>query len=366
MEKIIPRSIAGVLLIILVFVAYAYTTPIQTALLVLGMLCGCAFLLASFGFATAWRDLVTGRSTTMFRAQIFMIACAALVMAPAIAMSPDLNGFVRPVGVSLLVGAFLFGIGAQVANGCSSGSLYHLGQGRIQSLAVLVTFTLGAMLAIRDYDDWLGAPIFFAESLTVRLGALPGTLVLMLGLALVFWLSGRGALQWFTSVKARPLLLAAIVIALANIGILWVSGRPWSTAQGFALIGTQLDVSQGWGWDLDFSEFWASDLMASRLEQPWFMDTFLMPNLGLIAGAVAAGLASGKFTPGPLKVLPLAGACLGGVLMGYGATIAFGCNIGALFSGIASGSVHGWIWLLPALAGSWVGVKLRPAFGYSQ
>mgnify|MGYP000591478547 CR=1 FL=1 len=42
---------------------------------------------------------------------------------------------------------------------------------------------------------------------------------------------------------------------------------------------------------------------------------------------------------------------LGGVLMGYGARIAFGCNVGAFFSGIASGSLHDWLWFLAALAG---------------
>ena len=30
--------------------------------------------------------------------------------------------------------------------------------------------------------------------------------------------------------------------------------------------------------------------------------------------------------------------------MGYGARIAFGCNIGAYFGGIASFSLHGWLW----------------------
>ena len=52
--------------------------------------------------------------------------------------------------------------------------------------------------------------------------------------------------------------------------------------------------------------------------------------------------------------------------MGYGARLAYGCNIGAYFSGIASGSLHGWLWLLAALAGNAVGVKLRPRFGLGR
>jgi len=56
-------------------------------------------------------------------------------------------------------------------------------------------------------------------------------------------------------------------------------------------------------------------------------------------------------------------AIIGGLLMGYGARLSFGCNIGALFSGIATGSLHGWLWFAAAFAGSYAGVWARPLFG---
>ena len=56
-------------------------------------------------------------------------------------------------------------------------------------------------------------------------------------------------------------------------------------------------------------------------------------------------------------------AVIGGLAMGYGARLAFGCNIGAFFSGVASTSLHGWLWIVCALAGTWIGVRLRPLFG---
>ena len=45
----------------------------------------------------------------------------------------------------------------------------------------------------------------------------------------------------------------------------------------------------------------------------------------------------------------LQAAALGGVLMGIGARLSFGCNIGAFLAGTASGSLHGWIWFAVAL-----------------
>ena len=60
------------------------------------------------------------------------------------------------------------------------------------------------------------------------------------------------------------------------------------------------------------------------------------------------------------------GAVIGGVLMGYGARIAYGCNIGAYFGGIASFSLHGWLWGVMAIAGTFVGLRLRPLFGLTN
>ena len=50
---------------------------------------------------------------------------------------------------------------------------------------------------------------------------------------------------------------------------------------------------------------------------------------------------------------------LGGLFLGYGARLASGCNIGAYFSGIASGSLHGWAWFAIAGVGNVVGYKMK-------
>ena len=87
-------------------------------------------------------------------------------------------------------------------------------------------------------------------------------------------------------------------------------------------------------------------------------------HLLLITGALLAAGLAGRFAPtwrlGPGAALA---SVAGGLLLGVGAALAFGCNISAYFSGIASGSLHGWVWIFPALAGNWVGLRLRPLFG---
>jgi hypothetical protein len=54
-------------------------------------------------------------------------------------------------------------------------------------------------------------------------------------------------------------------------------------------------------------------------------------------GAAIGALA--ELTPSPPGLFLF----VGGSLLGYGARLAYGCNIGAYFSGIASSSLHGWL-----------------------
>ena len=86
-------------------------------------------------------------------------------------------------------------------------------------------------------------------------------------------------------------------------------------------------------------------------------------NVGIVLGALAAAGLAGRYQPvWRLPLRSVAAAVIGGLLLGYGARLAFGCNIGAYFSGIASGSLHGWVWFAAALAGNVIGTRLRPLF----
>jgi uncharacterized protein len=90
-------------------------------------------------------------------------------------------------------------------------------------------------------------------------------------------------------------------------------------------------------------------------------------DVGIMLGALFAAGVAGRFAPAwRVPARSLAGAIVGGLLLGYGARIAYGCNIGAYFSGIASGSVHGWVWFPSAFIGNAVGTTLRPMFGLSR
>ena len=113
--------------------------------------------------------------------------------------------------------------------------------------------------------------------------------------------------------------------------------------------------------------YWQSPAAAATLQSSVFSDITSVMNFGIILGAlIAAGLA-GRFAPvWRVPARSLLAAIIGGLLLGYGARIAYGCNIGAFFSGVSSSSVHGWVWLVAAFGGSALGTRLRPWFGLDR
>ena len=111
-------------------------------------------------------------------------------------------------------------------------------------------------------------------------------------------------------------------------------------------------------------EFWTWPAQAQALNSSVLTDNTSVMDFGIILGAGLAAALAGKFAPkAKLPLGSLIAAAVGGILMGYGARLSFGCNIGALFSGIASGSLHGWLWFACAFVGSFIGIWARPLFG---
>src|SRR5438477_11091490 len=100
----------------------------QALLFLVGAAAGLALYHAAFGFTSAWRMFITDGRGAGIRAQMLMLALTCVVFFPALAgghaFGQTLRGSVSPVGVSVVVGAFLFGVGMHLCAGSASGTLY--------------------------------------------------------------------------------------------------------------------------------------------------------------------------------------------------------------------------------------------------
>ncbi len=109
--------------------------------------------------------------------------------------------------------------------------------------------------------------------------------------------------------------------------------------------------------------YFSSSGAQATLDAGILSHTGTMLNVGLIAGALVATLLASQFKFKKIKSLKqVVAAVLGGLLMGYGARLAGGCIIGALYSGIASLSLSGWVFAAFLLVGAFIGSKLLAKF----
>jgi uncharacterized membrane protein YedE/YeeE len=352
----------------------------QAALFLVGAGAGIVLYHSAFGFTSAWRAMIAEGRGAALRAQMLMLAVTCLVFLPLLADGQVFGRFVRgsvsPVGVSVLAGAFLFGIGMQLGGGCASGTLYSAGGGSVRMLVTLAAFVAGSVVGVVHMPLWDAAPAFAPMSLLADLGlapALGGSLVAFGTVAAASVAVERrrhGALLPAASPVRRlswlhgpwSLVAGAIGLAAVNVATLLLAGRPWGVTSAFALWGSKIVAA--FGVDVSAWPYWQSPARAAELQASIFADVTSVMDLGIILGALTAAALAGRFAPAwrvPLR--SLAAALVGGLLLGYGARIAYGCNIGAYFSGIASSSVHGWVWFASAFAGNAVGTRLRPFFG---
>lgn len=354
------------------------------ALMIVGGLLGVALYHAAFGFTSAWRLFITERRGRGLRAQMVMLAIAVVLFFPALGagslFGQSVYGFVAPIGVSVVAGAFLFGVGMQLAGACASGTLFTVGGGNARMLITLLFFVIGSLIGTAHFSWWQSQPAFQPVSLVNAFGAGGGILVSLVLFAAIAAFTvlmekrrhGRleqtasvdtGRERWLTG--PWPLLAGAVALALLNFATLALAGRPWGITSAFALWGAKGftllggDVSS-WG-------YWQSSWNANALEASVWTDITSVMNIGIMLGALVAASLAGRFAPNfRIPARSALAAVIGGLLLGYGARLAFGCNIGAYFSGIASGSLHGWVWLVAAFAGNMLGVKLRPFFFASR
>jgi hypothetical protein len=363
--------------------ANAYTWR-YGALFLLGGALGLVLYHALFGFTSAWRVFIANGRGAGLRAQMLMLAVAVVLFFPVLAhgslFGQPVHGEYGAVGISVIVGAFLFGLGMQLGGGCASGTLYTAGGGNSRMLVTLAFFIIGSALGAWHLPWWSAQPNFGSMSLIKSWGWAPALAVSLAGFAVIAALTivverrMHGELRYGVVTDRRgwrrflhgpwPLLAGAVALALGNFATLYLAGRPWGITSAFALWGSKIFAASGidvasWG-------YWHSVERAKALQDSVFSDITSVMDFGIILGALLASGLAGKFHPG-WKVPPrsLVAAIVGGLMLGYGARLAYGCNIGAYFSGIASSSVHGWLWLAAAFPGSILGTYLRPWFGLS-
>lgn len=195
---LLPLMATGTLLV--ASLAIGVHVDARTGLwMVIGGLFGMVLYHAAFGFTAAWRVFITERRGRGLRAQTVMLAIAVTLFFPALGagnlFGTPIYGFVAPIGVSVVMGAFLFGVGMQLGGGCGSGTLFTAGGGNVRMLVTLLFLIVGSLVGTAHFSWWQNLPAIAPVSLIHTAGPLGGillSLALFAGIsALTVWMERR-------------------------------------------------------------------------------------------------------------------------------------------------------------------------------
>ena len=353
----------------------------HSLIFIIGLLLGLTLYHASFGFTGGWRNFIERSNSSALRAQLVMLAIAVLLFsnfinAESLFYETHIVGSLAPANVSLIIGSFIFGLAMQLAGGCGSGTLFTVGGGNTKMFITLVFFVIGSLVGTYNFTFWIELPTLGNISLLDEFGVINSIIIQLIFIILLYLIfsyvdkkknnivdhSDIFKSSNFNLIKGPwPLFLGALLLAILNFLMLNVAGHPWSITFAFGLWGAK--IADFIGINVANWDFWNFQYPKGALRNSIFADHTSISNFGIILGALIASSLAGSFNnKSEIKPKIILAAIFGGFFMGFGARLAFGCNIGALFSGIASGSLHGWLWFLFAFVGSYFGVRLRRLF----
>lgn len=388
------QTLAGVVVLlasVLLILTGSRVDPAFGVFGVLGLGFGIALQRSRFCFNSAFRDLLQFQSGRTMKGVIIGMAVATtgfglhmynLLPNPFLGpVAPEAHA--APVSLALIAGGLLFGIGMVVAGGCTSGSIYRMGEGYVASWVSFGGILGGLLLASHSWNWWWqhfirDAPVLWFPRYIGYGGAVALTLGgLMAAYILVLWIESRGGVGVQEDAPAVPTATFEEKIRGLAQGVFI---RGWPAAVGGTVMGLlnilAYNAHMPWRVVGELSR-WANGAAALAGLAPGplqgvdqlsgctlsvgggiFTHGFLL-NVGMFGGALLGALLAHEFKLRvPRNRVRYVQSLGGGTLMGYGSGLALGCTAGAFFSAIPSLTLNGWIFGLTLVAGAFIGLQV--------
>ncbi len=320
--------------------------------LIIGILFGFALQRGRFCMNSAFRDPLVFKDFTLLKAvglaiAVELVGFYVLNLFGLIELNPK-SLYI----IAVPVGAYIFGIGMVVAGGCASGTAYRVGEGMIGSWLALLGFAGAAYLA---KDGFLSGLVLKIQSYNfgpLTLSSVSGLseliFVFLFG-ALLFWLLFRKNKSNDQNSDIRTKSLGAIKKIFKKgwsrqrvgliIGLIGILAFILSSLSGR---NYPLGITMGFETIVKSIIYWENFLTWESYEV-----------IGLIVGAFIGAYFAGEFKfrfPKPKVAIQ---SFVGGSLMGFGAIVAGGCNIGHILSGVPQLAVSSILASIFIILGGW-------------
>lgn len=405
--------IALVLVILLIFFS-SYLGSQKAVLsiqLLSGVLLGYVLTRTRFGFAGGIKRIYVRGEGSLTKALLVMLLVTMFLffgiqwMAAANGAVPAFRALegdviipgtqnVQFANLATIVGGILFGIGMIFAGGCASGTLTDMGEGEGRAMFVFIFFILGSApgeLARYTFDNGALGKVGVQSYLPDSVGYFGALVVSIAIMAVIYWMtlkyeSKRKAEGTYMDPKGdwedfeKPLEtteakefslfsfstyhklfierftfnMGAILVSVVCTFILITTHKAWGVTSAFSTLNVALLQPLGVKFSSPAFTKIVEDVNGGLLNNGG-----TIRNLGIVAGAALAFLFAGRFKFAmKLNKGDIPYFVAGGLLMGFGARFAKGCNAGAMYSAISTFSISGWIFAAAMVIGGLISLKL--------
>jgi uncharacterized membrane protein YedE/YeeE len=332
--------------------------------IIVGVLFGFVLQSGRFCMNSAFRDILLLKEFKLAKAVVIaivveMVGFGIFAAAGVITLSP------KPFNVGgSIVGGLVFGIGMVLAAGCASGTTYRVGEGMMGSLVAAFGLTSGALATAGGLFTEAKNAI---QSVTVGTqltvfgeydAVLTPVLMIIVGLVLavvIFFFWGLPGFKKKREADGPLIKTDDVVTQVFKKGYpYWVAGI---TVGIVCIVGYVVSAGSdgvlGGGGVLGITGGWMSLSKYLTLNTAVTWAGFII--MGLVLGSFISALIAGEFKlriPKDGKTLLI--QLIGGVLMGFGAVTAAGCNITNVLGGVPQLSIHSIMVGVFILLGCWI------------
>ncbi len=319
--------------------------------LLVGGLMGAIVQRSKFCIAAACHSVVTIKDLSQSRA--YAMALIVAILGTQILYKTGEVDITRCIYIaspvtwlSYIVGGFIFGVGIVYAGGCASRILVRSAEGNLGGLVSVLAFifssgaTLWGILAKVRVDYFNHVTLNMKTQYIPQLAQhVPSWLViLIIEAALLFFVCMAPKDSEWWGVRWP---VAGIAIGLTIILAWWINGVAYKAVpfiDSFTFTGPD-DPTLLQAWRPKSLTFALADAQTFRYIILWTGETMnfaIATVFGVIGGALLAALITGTFhwVAPPLQQFKY--NLVGGLLMGFGAVLGLGCNIGQGLSGFST------------------------------
>ncbi|MGJ8455827.1 YeeE/YedE family protein, partial [Pseudothermotoga sp. U03pept] len=249
--------------------------------------------------------------------------------------------------IANIVGGYIFGIGMVLAGGCASGVTYRVGEGMTTAWLAALAFGLTAQATsggvLSGWMKWLNkynitvasnSSVYVSKTgptLATIFNVNPWIITLIFVVLLLWYAFGTKTSQRETKINW---IVAAVLIAILQ-PIAW-----WASA------------ASGRNYGLGITGGWTNILSVYTGNKP--LNWIGAEVLGIILGAMFIAIVGKEFKLRmPKKPSTYLQVLVGGVLMGFGAATAGGCNIGHFLTGVPTLAISSIVTSIFFLLGNW-------------